>query len=323
MEISFVIPMYNEAGNVRAIYDAIHRCFDPENIKIECIMINDGSRDGTKEALRKLYNEAADPFLTIVNFSRNFGKEAAILSGMRHTKGDFVCFIDADLQQNPEVALAMYRKLKEDPELDSVAAFQDERIEGKFISFCKKMFYSLINRVCDIEFVSGASDFRICRRNMIDSILSLPEYHRFSKGIFSWVGYQTFYMPYKAEERLSGESSFSFWKLLKYAGDGIIAYSTAPLRISTLLGMILAAFSVIYMIIVFIKTLITGIDVPGYATTVILITLIGGIQLLMLGIIGEYLAKTYIQSKNRPVYIEKEVLERKEDDSKEHGERHA
>ena len=313
MELSFVIPCYNEEGNIDAIYDAIHRVFDPEGITYEMVLVNDGSKDGTAQKLKELYAAHPESSLTIVSFSRNFGKEAAILAGMRHTKGDLVCFIDADLQQRPEVALEMYKKLKEDDSYDCVAAFQAERKEGKLLTFYKNCFYKLINKMCEIDFVSGASDFRMCRRVMIDAILSMPEYHRFSKGIFSWVGFNTYFMPYEVQERNAGSSKWSFWKLFKYAVEGIVGYTTVPLKIATVLGLVLSFLAVIYMIILVIKTLCLGIDVPGYATTVGLILLIGGIQLLILGIIGEYLAHVYEQGKERPVYIEREVLERVND----------
>ena len=308
MELSFVVPCYNEQDNVEALYDAIEGTFAPEGISYEIVMVNDGSKDETAARIRDLYLRHPE-HLTFVDFSRNFGKEAAILAGMKHTKGDHVCFIDADLQQNPRVALQMYRKLLESPDYDCVAAYQKERSEGKLLQFFKNCFYRLINKMCEIDFVSGASDFRVCSRRMIDAILSMPEYHRFSKGIFSWVGFNTLFMEYKAEERHAGKTSWSFTKLFKYAVEGIVGYTTLPLRIATFLGILLSFIAIIYMVVLVIKTLILGIDVPGYVTTLGFVLLLGGIQLLMLGIIGEYLAKAYIQGKDRPIYIEKEVYE--------------
>lgn len=309
--VSFVVPCYNEEGNVRLIYEEIHRVFDERSIPVEIVLVNDGSKDGTKEALRSLYAEKQDPNLVIVHFSRNFGKEAAMLSGLRHTKGEFVCIIDADLQERPEVALEMYDTLTSDPELDAVAAYQDHRKEGKVLSAFKRAFYRIINKLCDIDFYAGASDFRLFRRSVADAILSVPEYHRFSKGIFSFVGFETKFIPYEVAKRASGTSKWSFSKLFRYAIDGIIGYSTVPLKISTSLGLLISFTAFVYMIVLLVKTLVLGRDVPGYATTVGLILLLGGIQLLMLGIIGEYLAKAYIQGKDRPIYIEKEVLEGK------------
>ena len=238
-----------------------------------------------------------------MHFSRNFGKEAAIYAGMKHTKGEMVTFIDADLQQRPEIAREMVQILDAHEEYDCVAAYQEVRNEGKLLDFFKRSFYKLINRMCDVEFVNGASDFRTCRRVMIDAILQLPEYYRFSKGIFSWVGFDTYFMPYHAEKRHAGETKWSFWKLFKYAVDGIIGYSTTPLRISTGLGAVFSLLSMLYLIWVVLEKLIRGIAVPGYATLVVLTLLIGGIQLLMLGIAGEYIARTYMQGKNRPVYL--------------------
>jgi len=313
MDLSFVIPCYNEEGNVAAIYEAIHQVFDPKKIHFELVFVNDGSKDHTKQALKDLYEAHKNTNMTVVNFSRNFGKEAAILCGMRHTKGDYVCFIDADLQQRPEVAEKMYDYLIENPDYDAVCAYQNARDEGKTLNFFKASFYKLINKMCDIEFVSGASDFRVCSRTMVNAILSMPEYYRFSKGIFSFVGFNTYFMPYKAEERLTGVSSWSFMKLFRYAVEGIVGYTTVPLKVSTILGIILSCISIIYMIVLVIKTLIMGIELPGYTTTLGFVLLLGGIQLLMLGIIGEYLARTYIQGKNRPIYFEKEVLKGAED----------
>ena len=313
-DLSFVIPCYNEAGNVEAIYEAIHSVFDPEGICYEIVMVNDGSKDGTREKLRALFSAHPDGGLRIVDFSRNFGKEAAIFAGLSHAYGERVCVIDADLQQRPEVALSMYRLLDEKPEIDCVTAYQDQRKEGKVLSFFKNCFYRLINRMCDIDFTQGASDFRMFRRNMADAILSVREYHRFSKGIFSWVGFETEFMPYEVQERNSGQSKWNFFRLFAYAVDGIVGYSTVPLRISTVLGIFLSIFAVVYMIVLVIKTLILGIDVPGYVTTLGFVLLLGGIQLLILGILGEYMARVYIQGKDRPIYIVKDILERSPDE---------
>ena len=311
-QLSFVIPCYNEVGNVEAIFEAIRAVFEPEGIDYEAVMVNDGSRDGTREKLKKLFLAHPDGRLRVVDFSRNFGKEAAIYAGLQNAKGERVCIIDADLQQRPEVAFEMYKILDEHPEYDCVAAYQERRKEGKVLSFFKNCFYRLINRMCDIDFIQGASDFRMFRRNMTDAILSVGEYHRFSKGIFSWVGFDTFFMPYEVQERNSGSSKWSFFKLFRYAIDGIIGYSTVPLKISTVLGTLLSVFAVVYMIVLVIKTLILGIDVPGYVTTLGFVLLLGGIQLMILGILGEYLSRVYIQGKNRPIYVVKEILEGKE-----------
>lgn len=309
MKLSLVVPCYNEQDNVRAFYDAAVNAFLGCGYEYELVMVNDGSRDNTGIELKKLFYEKREETpITIVQFSRNFGKEAAILAGMKHAKGDLVTLIDADLQQRPEIVREMVQILDEHPEYDCVAAFQKERNEGRGLSFFKREFYRLINRMSEVEFVNGASDFRTCRRKMVDAILSMPEYHRFSKGIFSWVGFDTYYIPYVAEERHAGKTKWSFWKLFKYAVEGIIGYSTAPLKIATVLGSFTSLLAVIYFIVVVLQRLICGVDVPGYATIVALILLIGGIQLLILGIMGEYIARMYIQGKQRPIFIEKDVL---------------
>ena len=276
----------------------------------EMIFINDGSSDNTSKNLKELYKTYSS-VVSVVEFSRNFGKEAAMLAGLRHANGDFVTIIDADLQQRPEIVVKMVEHLLENEDCDMVAAFQEERIEGKFMSFMKKGFYKCINVASDTDFFQGASDFRTFRKRVSEAILSVPEYYRFSKGIFSWIGFNTYFMPYIAEERLSGTTKFSLFKSLKYAMEGIIAFSTFPLKIATGVGIFTFMASILYMFIVIFQKLFFGVDVPGYATIVVLILFLGGLQLLLLGVVGEYLARTYIQGKNRPVYIEKEVLQAK------------
>ena len=229
-------------------------------------------------------------------------------AGLRESEGDYVTIIDADLQQRPAIALDMVRMLDSEPEYDCIAAFQDKRKEGKVLSFFKNSFYKLINKFADTEFVQGASDFRTFRRPMVEAILSMDEYFRFSKGLFSWVGFNTKFIPYEVQERATGTSKWSFRKLFKYALDGIFAFTTAPLRIATILGLVTSFFSILYLIIVVIQKLAFGIAVAGYATIVVLILLLGGIQLCCIGIIGEYIARTYIQTKGRPIYIAKDVL---------------
>ena len=309
---SFVIPCYNEEGNVEAIYQGITELFRRKGIETELVMVNDGSTDETLYKLRKLYDTAGDEHLKIVSFSRNFGKDAAILSGLRHTTGRYVCIIDADLQQPPEVALQMYEKLESSPELDCVAAFQENRKESKTLRFFKDSFYKLINRLSETKFRQGASDFRMCRRNMIDAVLSLPEYHRFSKGIFSWVGFNTFFMPYEVRERNSGVSKWSFSRLFSYALGGIMSYSTAPLMFSSVMGISVTVLSLLYLIVILILA-ICGVRITFQHAAFGFLSLLGGIQLISVGIIGGYLSRTYIQGKGRPLYIEKEVLERKDD----------
>jgi len=307
MKLSLVVPCYNEAENVQAFQDAAIQAFDGCGYDFEIVFVGDGSKDATLHELRKLYNAQKCP-VKVVSFSRNFGKEAGIYAGLEQTCGEYVCFIDADLQQRPEIVRDMVQILEEKPEYDVVAAYQDRRGESKILSFFKKRFYNLINRLSNVNLKSDASDFRTFRRSVADSILKLGEYHRFSKGIFAWVGYNTFFIPYVACERQAGTSKWSFWKLFNYAIDGIIGYSTKPLRIATFLGGLTSFASFIYLFVVLLQKLIWGINVPGYATIIILILLLGGMQLLCIGIIGEYVGRTFEQSKDRPIYIAKEIL---------------
>lgn len=305
MKLSLIVPCYNEEENIEPFYNEVVKTFK-DKFKYEFIFINDGSKDKTITKLKNLLKN--DKCVKIVNFSRNFGKEAGIYAGLKNASGDYTCIIDADLQQNPSFVLDMLKILEENEEYDSVAAFQEQRKEGKVLTFFKNLFYKLINKMCDIEFVSGASDFRLFRKNVVDAILEMSEYYRFSKGIFSWVGFNTYYMPYKVEERANGISKWSFKSLFKYAIDGIVSFTTKPLKISTFIGMIFSTLSLIYLIVVVIQKIFFDVSFAGYTTIVALILLIGGIQLLCLGIIGEYIARTYVETKKRPIYIAKEVL---------------
>ena len=307
MKLSLVVPCYNEAENVKPFQDAVMQAFDSCGYDYEIIYVDDGSKDATMHNLRKLYNEQRCP-VKVVSFSRNFGKEAALYAGLKETSGEYVSLIDADLQQRPEIVRDMVKILEEQLEYDVVAAYQDRRGEGRILSFFKKAFYSIINKLSDIKLRADASDFRTFRRSVADSLISLGEYHRFSKGIFAWVGFETCYIPYVACERAAGKSKWSFWKLLNYAVDGIIGYSTKPLRIATLLGGLTSFAALVYLVIVVLEKLITGIDIPGYATIIVLILLLGGVQLFCIGIIGEYVGRTFEQSKDRPIYIAREIL---------------
>ena len=307
MKLSLVVPCYNEAENVAMFQEAVIGAFAGCGYDYEIVFVNDGSRDATMHNLKKIFEAQRCP-VKVVSFSRNFGKEAAIYAGMGQASGEYVSLIDADLQQRPEIVRDMVKILDEQPEYDVVAAYQDRRGEGKVLSWFNKSFYSLINKLSNVKLKSDASDFRTFRRSVCDSILALGEYHRFSKGIFAWVGYNTCFIPYTACERAAGETKWNFRKLLNYAIDGIIGYSTAPLRLATYLGGISGIAAVIYLIIVILQKLIWGIDVPGYATIIVLLLFFGCVQLFCIGIIGEYVGRTFEQSKNRPVYISKEVL---------------
>lgn len=307
MLLSLVIPCYNEEGNVKRFYEATVAAFYGKGFDFEMIYVDDGSRDATFSEISELHG--LDPRVRAISFSRNFGKEAAMYAGLGASRGELTVIIDADLQQRPEVVLEMMRVLDEDSELDCVAAYQQKRREGRAMSGIKRGFYKLINRISDVDFVNGASDFRLMRRGMVDAILSMSEYHRFSKGIFSFVGFNTKFIPYRAEEREVGKTKWGARKLAKYALDGIFSFSTAPLRISTFIGFLSSLASIIYLIAVIVQKLAFGIDVPGYATIVVLVLFLGGVQLFCLGIIGEYLAKMYVQVKDRPIYIVRRKLD--------------
>lgn len=305
MKLTLVVPCFNEGENIIPFFSAVETAFMDVVCEYEVIFVNDGSKDTTKQKLMKLYKQHMNK-VSVINFSRNFGKEAAVLAGLKRSTGDYVSIIDADLQQNPKIVVEMIKFLENHQEYDVVAAYQEYRIEGKIISGVKNIFYKMINKVSDIEFYPGASDFRTFRRTVVEAILSLPEYFRFSKGIFSWVGFDTYYMPYVAEQRNAGKTKWSLRKLIKYAIEGFLSFTTFPLKLATYLGIFFSMLSILYMIIVIIQKIFFSVDIPGYPTIVVLILLLGGIQLVILGIIGEYLARDYIQGKNRPIYIEKE-----------------
>ena len=307
MKLSLIIPCYNEAENVRAFHDAVLQAFSDCCYDYELIFVDDGSRDATLYNLKKLYAENEIP-MKVISLSRNFGKEAAIYAGLEHASGDYITLIDADLQQRPEIARDMVAYLDENPDYDMVAAYQDRRGEGKVLSFFKKAFYSIINKLSDVNLQKDASDFRTFRRCVAEDLLNMAEYHRFSKGLFAWVGYETEFIPYTAGERVAGTTKWSFRKLFNYAIDGIIGFSTAPLRMATYLGGCSAISAVLYLLWVIFEKLFLGIDVPGYATIIVLILALGAMQLICIGIIGEYVGRTFEQSKNRPICLVKEKL---------------
>lgn len=307
MKLSLIVPCFNEAENVELFQKETIQAFQGCGYSFEIIFVDDGSSDATLHNLRKLYEQQRCP-VKVVSFSRNFGKEAGLYAGLQYAQGDYISLIDADLQQRPEIVREMVDFLENNAEYDVVAAYQDRRREGKVLSFFKKTFYRVINKMSDVTLQPEASDFRTFRKSVRDSILKLGEYHRFSKGIFAWVGYKTHYIPYTACQRAFGTTKWSFRKLLNYAIEGIIGYSTAPLRLSTWLGGLTGIAAVLYLIAVVLQKLIWGIDVPGYATIIVLILFFGSVQLFCIGIIGEYVGRIFEQSKQRPIYIAKEVL---------------
>ena len=312
MKLSLVVPCYNEEENVELFAEQARTIL--QGIEYEIVFINDGSKDKTILKLKKIKEQQKDN-IVIINFSRNFGKEAGLYAGLQHANGDYVVIIDADLQQPISVAREMYEFLEANEDYDAVAAYQDVRKEGKVLTLFKSAFYTLINKLSDVELHKNASDFRCLRRVVVDAILEMAEYHRFSKGIFAWVGFNTYYRPYEVQERHAGTTSWSFWKLLNYAIEGMLSFSTKPLRMVTTLGIGTSVAAILYMIVVILQKLIWGNEVLGYPTIVVLILLLGGIQLTVMGIIGEYLGKIHIEVKNRPIYIAKEIIRGEKKDS--------
>lgn len=307
MKISLIVPCYNEAESVALFQHAVIESFKKSKYSYEIIFVDDGSSDATLHNLKKLYMQKACP-IKIVSFSRNFGKDAGIYAGLQYATGDYISVIDADLQQNPALVLQMVDFLEHNESYDVVAAYQDNRRENKRLSFFKKAFYTTINKLSNITMRPDASDFRTFRKIVADSIISVKEYHRFSKGIFAWVGFNTYFMPYTAEDRVAGTTKWSFRKLLGYGIGGVIGYSIKPLRIATFLGGLTGVAALVYLVFVILEKLIMGIDIPGYATIIVLILFLGSMQLFCIGIIGEYVGRTFEQSKDRPIYIAKEVI---------------
>lgn len=314
MKLSVIVPCYNEEDVIEKFFNEFVKVFSNQPYDYELVFVNDGSRDKTLEKLKKIYDNNKNLNINIIDLSKNFGKEAAMLAGLKNCSGDYVSIIDADLQQPPSKICEMVDILDEEPDYDCVAAFQKERKENKFVSSLKGFFYKVMNKASNVEFIDGASDFRTFRRKMVQAVTDLPEYHRFSKGIFSWVGFNTKYIPYDVCEREAGQSKWGIKSLFKYAVDGIVSFTTAPLKLATAIGTVMFFVSIVYIAIVVIEKLFFGIAVAGYATIVGLILLFGGLQLLCLGIIGEYIAKIYEQVKDRPLYIIKKKYEHSEKD---------
>lgn len=305
--VTFIVPCYNEAENITRFYEEFHNCFSrkPLHFDWRLLFIDDGSTDGTWNELVELAEKRSRVFA--IRFSRNFGKEAAIWAGLNNASSDFIGIIDADLQQPPEDAYKMCVLLNEDSGIDCVAAYQEHRYEREgVLARVKTSFYQLFSKITSMDAIENASDFRVFRRKVADAILSMPESFRFSKGIFAWVGFEVYPYPYSPADRAFGESKWSLVALVRYAIEGMLAFSTKPLRLATGLGLLSAACAVIYFFVVFIRALVVGIEVPGYATLMSVILLLGGSQLLCIGIMGEYLARAYIQGKQRPIYLERD-----------------
>lgn len=305
-KISIIVPCYNEEEAMPLFYDEISKTaatFD--KVDFEFIFVNDGSRDKTLEVARDLAKK--DKRVRYISFSRNFGKEAAMLAGLEYSSGDYIAIMDADLQDPPSMLHEMYDGIKNEG-YDCVATRRVSRKgEPPVRSFFAKCYYKLINKISSTEIVDGARDFRLMSRQMVNSILSLKEYNRFSKGIFSWVGYNTKWLEYKNVERVAGTTKWSFWKLFKYSLESIFAFSTVPLAISSVVGLMFFLISMIMVVFIIVRTLTFGDPVAGWPSLVCIIFFISGVQLFCVGIIGQYLSKMYLEIKNRPVYIVKET----------------
>lgn len=304
--ISVVVPAYNEQESLKMFYDEIIKIAKLMNteIEFEFMFIDDGSKDRTLNILREMSRN--DDRVHYISFSRNFGKESAIYAGLENSQGDYIVVMDADLQHPPKFIPKMYKYVAEQGYDCAATRRISRKGEGKIRSFFSSMFYKVMNKISQVEIVEGAQDYRFMARYMVDSILEMKEYNRFSKGIFSWVGYSTKYIEYENVERVAGETKWSFWKLFMYSLEGIFAFSTAPLAISSFIGIIFCAIAFIMIIVFVLKTIIFGDPVAGFPTTICVIFLIGGIQLFCTGIMGQYFSKMYLEVKNRPIYIAKE-----------------
>ena len=302
MKLSLIIPCYNEEESLPFIYaELVKVSAELSDYEIEYLFINDGSKDHTLDKLKEM--AASDARVRYFSFSRNFGKEAAMYAGFCNVTGDYAAVMDADMQ-DPPALLPQMLDILENQEYDSVATRRATRKGEPVIrSWFARRFYSLINKISDADIVDGARDFRLMKRSMVDAIVEMGEYNRFSKGIFGWIGFKTYWLPYENVNRVAGETKWSFWKLFKYAIDGVINFSQAPLSIASWFGMFMTFVSFVAVVFIVIRKLVFGDPVDGWASTVCIITLIGGIQLFCMGIMGQYIAKTYLEVKKRPHYI--------------------
>ena len=308
MTISIIVPCFNEEESLPLFYAEMEKIKSQIDDNFEYIFVNDGSKDRTLQVLRDL--NQADKNVHYLSFSRNFGKEAALYAGLKYATGDLVTVMDADLQDPPELLLTMKSMLEKNPDLDCVGTRRTTRDgEPPIRSFFAKMFYKLINKISQVEMVDGARDFRLIRRQMVDAILEVSEYNRFSKGIFAWVGFKTKYLEYKNVERVAGKTSWNFWQLLNYSLEGIINFSDAPLTIAFWGGIVACLLAFFLIIIVIIRTLIFGDPTSGWPSMVSIILFLGGFQLLTIGILGKYIGKIFMETKKRPIYVVKEKSE--------------
>ena len=300
--LSIVVPCFNEDESVEIFLEEIQKTLKEYNFEV--IYVNDGSSDNTLKYIKELASKNSN--VKYISFSRNFGKESAIFAGLKYASGDYICLMDADLQHPPKLIPEMLEAVLDEGYDVAAARRVSRKGEPKIKSFFSHRFYKVFNRISDIDMVEGATDYRIMTRQVVDSVLNLPEYNRFSKGLFQWVGFDTKWIEYENIERIAGESTWSFWGLIKYSIEGLVAFTTLPLSVSTFLGMVFSVIAFIYMLFIIIRYLIYSEAVPGYPTLICSLLLLGGIQLLSIGVLGKYLEKTYFEAKNRPIFIVKE-----------------
>lgn len=304
-KISIIVPCYNEEEALPLFYKEVNKVSETMDEEFEFIFVNDGSKDKTLEVIKNL--STLDKRCKYINFSRNFGKESAMYAGLELSTGDYITLMDADLQDPPSLLPKMLKLIKEE-DYDSVGTRRVTRKgEPPIRSFFARMFYKIINKMSKVEMVDGARDYRLMTRQMTDAIINLKEYNRYSKGLFSFVGFNTKWLEYENVQRVAGETKWSFWKLFLYAIDGIVAFTTAPLTIAAIMGLIFCLIAFIMIIVIIVKTIAFGDPTSGWPSLACIIFLVSGVQLFALGIIGQYLSKTYLETKKRPIYIIKET----------------
>lgn len=307
--ISIIVPCYNEEESVPIFYETMSEVSSRMNEKygvvFEYIFVDDGSSDKTLQIVKALAED--DDRVKYISFSRNFGKEAALLAGLEHASGELTAVMDADLQDPPELLEEMYAAIKEEGYDCAAARRTSRKGEPPVRSFFAKLFYKLINKISNAEITDGARDYRLMKRYVVDAILSLKEYNRFSKGIFGWVGFKTKWIEYKHTDRAAGQTKWSFWKLLLYSIDGIVAFSTVPLSIAAFVGILFCFVAFVMILVIIIKTVIWGDPVAGYPSTVCILFLVSGVQMFTIGILGQYISKSYMETKHRPHYIIRET----------------
>lgn len=306
--LSIVVPCYNEEENIRDFYVELMKnksFFESEELDLEILFIDDGSKDGTANVIKKLKEE--EECIRMLSFSRNFGKEAAMYAGLENSKGDYVVIMDVDLQDPPALLPQMYNHIKEG--FDSVATRRVTRKgEPPIRSFFARCFYRLMKRISKTEIMDGARDYRMMTRQMVNAILQMQEYNRFTKGIYGWVGFETKWLEYENVERVKGETKWNFWKLLVYSIEGITAFSTAPLMFASLMGVLFCVLAFAMIVFTIFRKIMFGDPVSGWPSLVCIISLVSGVQLFCLGILGQYLSKTYMEVKKRPIYLVKEEI---------------